>query len=100
MTSKRQQTMAKMTRERAVREKREKKQEKKRAAAAERKALAAGGPVTGLVDGEFGPELEPDGVAPEGAPLDGAESSDSLLDPHQPDGDDGPVLGERVVTGL
>ena len=36
--------MAKMTRERAVREKREKKQEKKRAAAAERKALAAGGP--------------------------------------------------------
>ena len=69
MTSKRQQTMAKMTRERAVREKREKKQEKKRAAAAERKALAAGGgPVTGLVDGEFGPELEPDGVPSEGAP--------------------------------
>jgi hypothetical protein len=96
MTSKRQQTMAKMTRERAVREKREKKQEKKRAAAAERKALAAGGPVTGLADGEFGPELEPDGVSP----TDGADSSDSLLDPHEPDRDDGPVLGERVVPGL
>ena len=96
MTSKRQQTMAKMTRERAVREKREKKQEKKRAAAAERKALAAGGTVTGVVDGELGP----DGEVLEGAPTDGAESSDALLDPHQPDRDDGPVLGERVVSGL
>ena len=42
MSSKRQQTMAKMTRERLVRERREKKQEKKRAAAAERKARASG----------------------------------------------------------
>ena len=42
MTTKRQQTMAKITRERAVREKRERKQEKKRAAAAERRAKADG----------------------------------------------------------
>jgi hypothetical protein len=42
MTTKRQQTMAKITRERNVREKREKKLEKKRAAAAERKAKANG----------------------------------------------------------
>ena len=40
---KRQQTMAKITRERAVKEKRERKLEKKRAAAAERKALARAG---------------------------------------------------------
>jgi hypothetical protein len=84
MTSKRQQTMAKMTRERAVREKREKKLEKKRAAAAERKALAAGVPLS---------------------PVDGAEpatdeGSGALLDSHQADRDDGPVLGERVVPGL
>ena len=37
MTTKRQQTMAKITRERAVKEKREKKLEKKRVAKAERK---------------------------------------------------------------
>jgi hypothetical protein len=43
-SSKRQQTMAKMARERAVKEKRLRKLEKKQAAAAERKALAAGGP--------------------------------------------------------
>ncbi len=42
MTTKRQQTMAKITRERAVREKRERKVEKKRAAAAERTAKANG----------------------------------------------------------
>ena len=41
MATKRQQTMAKITRERMVRERRERKQEKKRAAAAERKAQAA-----------------------------------------------------------
>lgn len=42
MSSKRQQTMAKMTRERTVRERRTLKLEKKQAAAAERKARAAG----------------------------------------------------------
>ncbi len=42
MSSKRQTTFAKMTRERAVQEKRERKREKKRAAA-EAKALAASG---------------------------------------------------------
>lgn len=42
MTTKRQQTMAKITRERNVREKREKKLEKKREKAAERKAKANG----------------------------------------------------------
>jgi len=68
MATKRQQTMAKITRERAVREKRERKLEKKRAAKAERKAQA--------------------------------EGSAPLLDSHEPDGDDGPVLGEGVVPGL
>lgn len=42
MSSKRQQTMAKMTRERMVKERRALKQEKKRAAAAERAAKANG----------------------------------------------------------
>lgn len=42
MSSKRQQTMAKMTRERTVRERRAKKLEKKQAARAEKKARAAG----------------------------------------------------------
>lgn len=42
MSNKRQQTMAKMTRERTVREKRAKKLEKKQAARAEKKARAAG----------------------------------------------------------
>lgn len=40
MSTKRQQTMAKIARERAVKEKRERKLEKKHAAAAERKAKA------------------------------------------------------------
>ena len=43
MSTKRQQTMAKIARERAVKEKRERKLEKKHAAAAERKAKANGG---------------------------------------------------------
>ena len=74
MTSKRQQTMAKMTRERAVREKREKKQEKKRAAAAERKALAAGGTVTAESSTVSSVRHSgPDGELLEGAPTDGAE---------------------------
>ena len=42
MTSKRQQTMAKMARERLVKERRERRLEKKHAAAAERKAKAEG----------------------------------------------------------
>ena len=42
MTSKRQQTMSKMAREREVRERRARKLEKKHAAAAERKAKADG----------------------------------------------------------
>jgi hypothetical protein len=44
MGSHRQQTMAKIARERAVKERRERKLEKKHAAAAERKAKAAGLP--------------------------------------------------------
>ena len=87
MTTKRQQTMAKITRERAVREKRERKLEKKRAAKAERKALA-----------ELG--LTPEMVAADPTLAPTEPSSDALLDPHQTDGDDGPVLGERVVPGL
>jgi hypothetical protein len=89
MTTKRQQTMAKITRERAVKEKRERKLEKKRAAKAERKALAeSGGVVADAVDGSD-PTLE--SAEPE---------LDALLDPHESDRDDGPVLGERVVPGL
>jgi hypothetical protein len=86
MTTKRQQTMAKMTRERAVREKRERKIEKKRAAAAERKARAAGVPLTPGPD-----EHEPSGED---------VASPGLLDPHLADRDDGAVLGESVVPGL
>ena len=93
--------MAKITRERAVKEKRERKLEKKRAAKAERKALAElgltpemvaenGGVMPGAVEGDV-----------DEATLESTESElDPLLDPHQPDGDDGPVLGERVVPGL
>ncbi|MGH3110808.1 MAG: hypothetical protein ACRDQT_07815 [Gaiellaceae bacterium] len=44
MSTKRQQTMAKIARERAVKERRERKLEKKHAAAAERKAKASGAP--------------------------------------------------------
>lgn len=82
MSTKRQQTMAKITRERAVKEKRERKLEKKRAAAAAKKDRANG--IVPAVDLE---EVDP-------------ESSAALLDPHQADGDDGAVLDERVVTGL
>ena len=84
MTTKRQQTMAKITRERNVREKRERKLEKKRAAAAEKKARAAGTWIE--------PEDELESSDDEGSP--------ALLDPHQANGDDGAVLGERVVPGL
>lgn len=66
MATKRQQTMAKIARERAVKEKRERKLEKKRARA---EAKAAG-------------------------------ASAGLLDSHEPDGDDGAVLGEGMVPGL
>jgi hypothetical protein len=85
MTTKRQQTMAKITRERNVREKRERKLEKKRAAAAEKKARAAGTWI------EAEDELESSDEEGESA---------ALLDPHQADGDDGAVLSERVVPGL
>jgi hypothetical protein len=78
MTTKRQQTMAKHTRERAVREKREKKLEKRRAAAAAKKDRANG----------IYPAVELE------------EGSAPLLDSHEADGDDGAVLGERVVAGL
>jgi len=81
MTTKRQQTMAKITRERAVKEKRERKQEKKRAAAAAKKDRANG--IVPAIDLES---------------LD--EDSASLLDSHEADGDDGAVPSERVVPGL
>jgi hypothetical protein len=100
VTTKRQQTMAKLTRERAVREKREKKLEKKRAAAAAKKDRANGiFPAT--VDAESSDLLldphETNGD--ETVAVDG-ESSDLLLDPHEANGDDGAVPGERVVAGL
>jgi hypothetical protein len=88
MSNKRQQTMAKITRERAVKEKRERKLEKKRAAKADKKARAELGlpPIWEVdEDSDFDPE---------------APASAALLDPHEPDGDDGPVAGERVVPGL
>ncbi len=81
--------MAKITRERAVKEKREKKQEKKRAAKAERKLLAENGGVM------------PGALEESDSTLESEDSElDPLLDPHEANGDDGPVLGERVVTGL
>ena len=86
--------MAKITRERAVREKREKKLEKKRAAKAERKAMAE----LGIDPWAVADEAEEDGADPTAEPA--SPDSDALLDPHETDGDDGPVLGERVVTGL
>jgi hypothetical protein len=52
MTSKRQQTMSKIARERLVRERRERKLEKKHAAAAERKARADEGTSGALEDAE------------------------------------------------
>ena len=52
MTSKRQQTMSKIARERLVRERRERKQEKKHAAAAERKARADESASEALEDAE------------------------------------------------
>lgn len=91
MATKRQQTMAKITRERAVKEKRERKAEKKRAVKAvkaENKARAEAGLPPIEVGGEE-PTLE--AADPESA---------ALLDAHEPHGDDGPVLGERVVPGL
>jgi hypothetical protein len=87
MTTKRQQTMAKITRERSVREKRERKLEKKRAAKAERKALA-----------ELG--LTPEMVAADATLAPTGPTSDALLDAHETNGDDGAVLGERVMPGL
>jgi hypothetical protein len=88
MTNKRQQTMAKITRERAVREKRERKLEKKRAAKAERLAKAELDQVTTDAGDEADPTLDPEAA------------SAALLDPHEPDRDDGPVADERVVPGL
>jgi hypothetical protein len=58
MARSKQQTFAKMTRERLVRERREAKQEKKRAAAAEKRAQAAGDEL---------PELEETGSEPNAA---------------------------------
>jgi hypothetical protein len=86
--------MAKITRERAVKEKRERKLEKKRAAKAERKAMAE----LGIDPWAVTVDAEGDGAGPTVEPAEPA--SDALLDPHETDGDDGPVLGERVVTGL
>ena len=66
MSTKRQQTMAKMARERTVREKRARKLEKKHAAAEERKARAAGLPYGAAAVGPLGdgaatdPHPEPD----------------------------------------
>ena len=67
MSSKRQQTMAKMARERTVRERREKKQEKKRL---KRLAAAEGGEAVIGVDGEV-----EDGVEAEG----GVEVGDGVV---------------------
>ncbi len=91
MTTKRQQTMAKITRERAVKEKRERKLEKKRERKLERKALAEGGALVTDTDAVDGADPALESAEPE---------LDALLDPHQPDGDDRAVLGERVVPGL
>ena len=87
MTTKRQQTMAKITRERAVQEKRERKAEKKRLAK-ERKLLIQQG------------LLPPDDDAADATEGPAGETSAALLDSHEPDRDDGAVLGKSVVPGL
>ena len=87
MTTKRQQTMAKITRERAVQEKRERKAEKKRLAK-ERKLL--------IQQGLLPPDE--DGMDATDEPAD--ETSATLLDSHEADRDDGAVLGKSVVPGL
>ena len=94
MTTKRQQTLATLTRERAVREKRVRKLEKKRAAAAARKAAAEGVVVT---DGAFATEgaIEDSALAATDGPTSGG-----LLDSHEPDRDDRPVPGEGMVPGV
>jgi hypothetical protein len=58
MRSKRQTTMAKLNRERSVKEKREKKREKKEARAAERARIEAGLPPEGEEAAETGDELD------------------------------------------
>jgi hypothetical protein len=64
MRSKRQTTMAKLNRERAVKEKREKKREKKEARAADKARLEAGLPLEGeeeeVEEGEEGTAPEPE----------------------------------------
>jgi hypothetical protein len=75
--SKRQQTAAKRTREQAVRERRELKQQKKQAAAAERRARAAGLPISPDTDSSEDLTISSDTGLPEGAPdgdLDGGAS--------------------------
>jgi hypothetical protein len=63
MRSKRQTTMAKLNRERSVKEKREKKREKKEARAAERARIDAGLPPEGAADDE-GEQTEPSEAEP------------------------------------
>ena len=109
--NKRQQTMAKIQRERAVKEKRERKLEKKQLRAEERKARAAGLPLPGdeLAEGDDLPAEDdvprgedlPAGVVLPASVRDVAcVHSGALFDPHQADRDDRPVLRERVVAGL
>jgi hypothetical protein len=100
MTTKRHQTMAKITRERNVREKRERKLEKKRAAAAEKKARAAGTWIETEDELETSDEELEASDEEQASPSDEEEALPALLDPHQTNGDDGAVLGERVVPGL
>lgn len=59
MTSKRQQTMSKMTREREVKERRARRLEKKHAAAAERKAKAEGAMPPSSEETHPGPVSQP-----------------------------------------
>jgi hypothetical protein len=63
MRSKRQTTMAKLNRERSVKEKRDKKREKKEARAAEKARIEAGLPPEGEL-AEEGPEPDPDEAPP------------------------------------
>lgn len=84
MSSKRQQTMAKMARERTVRERRERKLEKKQAAAAERKLRAAGLlPPLGEEPTEFpASDLESD-LAPSSTGAEPLEPADQLAPAEQ-----------------
>jgi len=84
MSNKRQQTMAKIERERTVRERRALKLERKQAAAAAKRAAKEGNgfpPTFGEGEGEFPPTIGESGDEAEGEAEPSTAPSGALLDP-------------------